>query len=140
MGVFIPRRAVFPLWCSRSCPLGAPGYCCETGTCQSNQAHVLAPSFMDKHPCTFFLPNGTSHTDAHSLSNWSWEPRQLNLGMQKYTNPLHAISELRHQLGTTSLVKMSRLVFLRFHIQGFTIIFKYYKMQYFCLLCLNLPV
>lgn len=113
MGVFIPRRAVFPPWCSRSCPLGAPGYRCETGTCQSNQAHVLAPSFMDKHPCTFFLPNGTSHTDAHSLSNWSWEPRRLNLGMQKYTNPLHAISELR-QLGTPAWLKCPGWCFLDF--------------------------
>lgn len=31
----LPRQAVFPLWCSRSCPLGAPGFHCETGTWQS---------------------------------------------------------------------------------------------------------
>lgn len=41
VSVRIPWQAVFPLWCFRSCPLGAPGCRCETGTWQTKSINSL---------------------------------------------------------------------------------------------------
>lgn len=47
--VSLPELAVFPPWCSRSCPLGAPGYRCEIGTCQSDTILAETLRFTSMH-------------------------------------------------------------------------------------------